>query len=96
MDDPKEVGFWIAVIGAAGTILWNILNYLRNPSFVRKSSFDDLVASNDRMRFEMTDLRNEVIRLRGEIAEQKAEIRRLMNECEIWRGLYLKSVGPER
>jgi hypothetical protein len=94
--DFKETGFWITASGTAAVILWNVLNYLRNPSFVRRTSLDELKESNERMRFEMADLRNEIIRLRSELAEQKTEVRRLMNECEVWRGLYLKSVGPER
>jgi cell division protein FtsB len=90
MDDPKEVGFWIVASGTAGTILWNILNYLRSPTFVRRSSLDELKESNNQLRAEMADLRTEVLRLRIEIAEQKTEIRRLMNQGEVWRDLYLE------
>jgi predicted nuclease with TOPRIM domain len=88
MDDPKEVGFWIVASGTAGTILWNILNYMRKPTFVRRSSYDELIELNDRMRAEMTQLRSEVVGLRSEILELKAEVRRLMVSVEFWRDQY--------
>jgi hypothetical protein len=88
MDDPKEVGFWIIATGTAGTILWNIFNYMRNPAFVRRSSYVELIESNERMRVEMTSLRSDVVGLRSEIVQLKSEIRSRMAESEFWRTQY--------
>jgi hypothetical protein len=95
MADLQEMGFWIVATGAAGTLVWNVLNYIRQPTFIRRTSYDELVESNERMRAEMVQLRSEIVGLRGEIiesknviVESKAEIRRLLAECEFWRDQY--------
>jgi hypothetical protein len=85
MADYQETGFWIVASGTAGTILWNIINYLRKPSFVRRSSYDELIESNERMRAEMAGLRSEIVGLRAEIIELKAEVRRRMAAEEFYR-----------
>jgi hypothetical protein len=85
MADYKETGFWIVASGTAGTILWNILNYMRRPTFVRRSSYDELIESNERMRAEMAGLRSEIVGLRSEIIELKAEVRSRMAAEEFWR-----------
>jgi hypothetical protein len=103
MDEFKETGFWVGVIGLAGALLWNILGYVRKPAFVRAGRIEEMASTIAMLR---ADLEAAVRRHESMIAEIDALTKKnevlmvrvniLMGDNEWWRERYVESEKARR